>query len=176
MKDVEKKILHGGVLAAGVSGIAYACFKYLMRTDDPFSAVNHPLQPWALHAHVLAAPVLVFAVGIIFKEHVLAGLKNGAPVRARRVGAIALVTFAVLVVSGGLVQVLTGESLRKWTGLIHLGVGILFLLSYLVHAVGARRRSSTAGAALRDSEEGVPGDVRHAALTRLTIVQAHRKR
>lgn len=173
MKGLEKTILHAGVIAAGASGIAYAGFKYLMRTDDPFSAVNHPLQPWALHAHVLAAPVLVFAVGIIFKEHVLAALRNGAPARARRVGSIALGTFAVLVVSGGLVQVLTSESLRKWTGLIHLGVGILFLVAYGVHVLGARRRSCAAGSeTLRAGE----GDVRQTAPVRLWAVTNHRRR
>ena len=84
MNRFERWIVHGGTLVAGLSGIAFAIFKYLMVNTDPFTAFNHPLQPWALKVHVFSSPFLVFGVGIIFKDHVIAKLRNGSSPTVKR--------------------------------------------------------------------------------------------
>src|SRR5262249_18552710 len=89
---LERSLVHASTLAVAATGLAYAAFKHLMVNDDPFSAVNHPLQPWALKLHVLAAPVLVFAVGMIFKDHVVAKYRNGVTRASRRSGVLLLAT------------------------------------------------------------------------------------
>ncbi len=139
MTRLEKILVHGGTLATGVTGLAYAAFKHLMTSDDPFTAYNHPLQPWMLTLHVLAAPVLVFGVGIIFKDHVLGKMKNGAPPGARRGGLWTLALVIPLILTGYLVQVLASGDFRNVTAWIHLGLGAAFLAFYLLHLAGAMK-------------------------------------
>ena len=145
MSRIEKILMHGGTIALGITGILYAVFKHLVVNDDPFSAYNHPLQPWMLTLHVLAAPVLVFAVGSIFRDHILAMLKGGAPGRKGGVGTMAIVI--PLIISGYLIQVLSSEGPRGWSAWIHLGLGIAFLVFYAVHVLGAFGRAARRRAA-----------------------------
>jgi len=107
--------------------------------DDPFTAVHHPLEPWSLDVHVLAAPVLVFAFGWIFKDHVLAKLTAGG-VPARRSGVLGVILFVPMVLSGYLLQVVTRESLHAPLVVIHLISGGLFALTYGIHLLLAHKR------------------------------------
>jgi hypothetical protein len=160
---LEKGLLHGSAALVAASGIAYAAFKYFMTSDDPFSAVGHPLQPWALRVHVLAAPALVFAVGMILKDHVLGKLKNGSPPAARRGGSAALAVFLFLAATGYILQVLVSGTARTWTGWTHAAAGVLFVLAYAAHLATTPSRTP----ARNGAGAGEPG--RGATVTGLRI-------
>ena len=151
MTRIERLLVHGGTIVSGASGLAYAAFKYLMVNEDPFSAFNHPLQPWALKVHVIASPLLVFGVGAIFKDHVLAKMRNGAPLRVKRIGLVTLALFLAMALSGYLLQVLSGEASRWWTAWIHIILGVLFLAAYAAHL------ASVAGRTVPGKGDVVPG-------------------
>ena len=55
-------------LLVGGTGIVYAVMRYACTPADPFAVVNHPWQPQAQHWHVLLAPTLVFALGLIWRR------------------------------------------------------------------------------------------------------------
>ena len=75
---------HIVTMIVGASGLIYLWIKYFMRTDDPFSVVNHPLQPFLLDAHVLSAPLLVFLFGLMFESHIRKNSKQeNHPIAAR---------------------------------------------------------------------------------------------
>jgi hypothetical protein len=143
----EKGLLNGAAAATAASGLAFAGFKYLMTSDDPFSAVNHPLQPWALALHVLAAPVLLFTVGMIYKEHVLGKMKNGSPARVRRIGTATVAVLAPLALSGYLLQVMASGGARSLTAWVHLGLGALFVVAYGAHLITSPSRAAAAAGA-----------------------------
>ncbi len=52
-----------------------------------------------------------------------------------------LLTFGtlILIYSGSVLQVLTGETLRKFSGYFHAGVGLLLVLATMVHLRPVRR-------------------------------------
>jgi len=147
----QKLLLTAATFLVALTGIVYAIFKYLgdslatrwpslfSGADDPFTAVHHPLEPWSLDVHVLAAPVLVFAFGWIFKDHVLAKLTAGG-VPARRSGVLGVILFVPMVLSGYLLQVVTRESLHAPLVVIHLISGGLFALTYGIHLLLAPKR------------------------------------
>lgn len=181
MSRLEKILMHGGTLVLGITGIAYAVFKHLMVNDDPFSAYSHPLQPWMLAIHVLAAPVMVFAVGSIFKDHVLAGMRNGAPRGVRRAGLSTLALVIPLILSGYLIQVLSSGAPRTWSGWIHLGLGAAFLAFYVAHLAGVLRRAArgrTARSALGEGAPAPPATLwgRRRAVARVHAAAAPRRR
>jgi len=125
-------MLHVTAILVGASGILYGVMKYFLRPLDPDSPVNHPWQPWVLDAHVLAAPLFVFALGLIFRRHAMARIRNGEQVGRRTgIGLVAIV--APVILSGYVLQALTGDSARRWTGWSHTALGLLFALAYALH-------------------------------------------
>lgn len=150
MTRTERILLHGGTILSGASGLAYAGFKYLMVNDDPFSAFNHPLQPWALKLHVVASPFLIFGVGSIFKDHVLAKMRNGSAPRVKRIGFVTLVLFVAMTLSGYLLQVLAGEAALRWTAWTHIALGCAFLCAYAAHIASVAGRLAAIKEARRE--------------------------
>jgi hypothetical protein len=135
----EAWLLHLAHLLVGGSGLVYALVRYLIHPDDPF-AVAHPLQAPAQHAHVWSAPLLVFALGWVWKSHVWAGFRSGAPER-RRSGLTMLAVAAPMVGSGYFLQTAAAPVWRSvWVG-VHLASSLLALAAYLVHQVLPRRRA-----------------------------------
>jgi hypothetical protein len=121
----------------GLSGIAYGVMKYLMAGADPDSRAGHPWQQPMLKAHVLAAPFLIFALGLVFSGHALARLRAGEhPGRASGAGLLGLA--APLILTGPLIQILTGDAARQWTGWIHAALGVVYVLAYTAHLLKKR--------------------------------------
>jgi len=117
-----------------VSGLTFLWMKYALVNDDPFSVVNHPLQPLMLNLHVLTAPLLVFLFGLVFESHIQKKLKAGPPLN-RRSGLIALVTFAVMTLSGYALQVSSAPGIARAALLLHISSSMIFVVSYLMHQV-----------------------------------------
>jgi thiamine biosynthesis lipoprotein len=146
MTTFQKWLLHVSLALIVLSGVAVAVMKYLLVSDDPYSAAGHPLQPWALSLHVLAGPLAVFAVGWIFREHI-AGRKrqrNGRSTMGSGLFATALL--APMVASGYFLQVVTQETLRQVLVVVHLVSGGLYATFYGVHIIRAYRRAGVAAA------------------------------
>ena len=72
MSRSERLFLHVANGLVGGTGLVYAAMRYLMNPTDEWSVVNHPWQPHVQHLHVLVAPLLVFAAGLIWSRHVSA--------------------------------------------------------------------------------------------------------
>lgn len=137
MKRWAALLHHLACLAVGLSGVAYGVMKYFLAGSDPDSRIGHPWQQPMLKVHVLTAPFLIFALGLVFSGHALKRLKEGEdPGRAS--GAGLLVLAAPLVLTGPLVQVLTGDAARRWTGWIHAALGAVYVLSYVAHLLKKR--------------------------------------
>ena len=146
MTRLEAWFLHLATLLVGGTGLVYAWMRYLARPDDPFAVVNHPWQPATQHLHVVAAPLLVFAVGLIWKAHAWAGFRLRAASRwASGVGLLA--TAGPMVASGYLLQTATAPGWRTAWLAIHLVASALWLGGYLVHQISSRRRLAAGGLA-----------------------------
>lgn len=139
MKRWERLFHHVSVIAVGLSGVVYGVLKYFMAGADPDSRVGNPWTQPALKAHVLAAPFLVFALGLVLSAHALKRFRAGEP--DGRLSGIGLLGMAApVVLSGYVVQVLTGDAARTWTGWLHAAVGVLYLGGYVAHLL--KKRSS----------------------------------
>ena len=137
MTRFEAWLLHIATLLVGGGGLVYAWMRYFARPDDPFAVVNHPWQPAAQHLHVVVAPLLVFALGLIFRAHAWAGVRLQVAAR-RRSGWSLLATAAPMIASGYLLQTATAPGWRQVWLAIHLVASALWLGGYLVHQVSSR--------------------------------------
>jgi len=123
----------------GGTGLVYGWLRYLAAPDDEFS-VAHPWQAAAQHLHVLAAPLLVFAVGLVWRGHVWLGYRLGNGVR-RPSGILLAGLAAPMIVSGYLIQVAVEPAWRTAWVALHLATSALWLVGALAHQIGRRPRS-----------------------------------
>ena len=135
-----KALLNTSVALMAVSGVAFAVMKYWMKSDDPFAVINHPLQPYALDAHVLLGPLAVFAFGWTFAAHILPALAKRAPNRAT--GIWTMVLIVLMVASGYLMQISTGDATRKAFAVAHWISSGLFVAGYVAHLIPLGRASA----------------------------------
>jgi hypothetical protein len=146
MTATERHLFRAALAVTTASGLVYWTMKDLMRRRDEFSVLGHPWQPYALAAHVLVAPVLVFALGLIARDHILEGIRSRGAVAGWRTGMGLLGLAAPMIVSGYALQVVTQPGARRVTALVHLASGALFATLFLAHAAIAalgRRTAST---------------------------------
>jgi hypothetical protein len=139
----EKVLLWGSTLMVGLTGLVYAWMQYLLPPLDPYSNVHHPLQPLVLKIHLVAAPFLVFAVGLVFTQHIWGQFRAGLK-RSRRSGVGTLLTLAPMVLSGYLIQTVTAESWLFSLAMVHLGTGALFILGFTSHQLATWTRQARA--------------------------------
>ena len=128
----EAWVIRVGFGLVSVSGILYGVMKYFLTNPDPDSRVGHPWQPAMVAAHVLAAPVAVFAMGLLLRGHALPRIRRGEP-EGRATGLLLFGIGLPMAFSGYLVQVFTAEAARKATGWLHAAAGLVFALAFALH-------------------------------------------
>lgn len=136
MSRFERWAVWSTSLATFVTGVVYLVMKYLLVSDDPFAVVNHPWQPAVLKLHILTAPLLTFAVGLIALRHVWRHVQSGMR-EGRRSGYAMLLSVAPMILTGYLIQAVTGETLLRAMAYSHIGLGLLYGVGLLAHQFSA---------------------------------------
>jgi hypothetical protein len=133
----EAWLQHVSSLLVGGTGLVYAWMRYALEPADPYAVVNHPFERDVQHLHVLTAPLLVFAVALVWQRHVWARVRSGfAP---RRPSGLALAaSFAPMVASGYLLQTAESPAWRTVWLWLHLASSVLWLLALGVHLLSPR--------------------------------------
>jgi uncharacterized membrane protein YidH (DUF202 family) len=134
MSRVQVILLHISLGLTALTGIVFAVMKYGMKSDDPFSVANHPMQPTMLAIHVVIAPVAVFALGWAFGNHMWPAFRNRAE-KKRPSGVWSMLSVAPMVLSGYLLQVSTAEELRKAMVVAHWVTSAFFVVAFTIHVV-----------------------------------------
>lgn len=130
---------HVANAAVGGTGLVYAWTIWFVEPEDPFAVVNHPWQPLLKTAHIVSAPLLVFGLGLLWRDHVWARVRSGF--RSRRRSGLALFALALpMIASGYLLQVAVEEpwpAVWRWT---HVATSGLWVVIYVVHQLTRRTR------------------------------------
>lgn len=119
-------------LLVGGSGIVYAAMKYLLEPPDEWSVVNHPWQPHVQHLHVLVAPLLVLAGGLLWRHHIAEKLRNGDH-RGRCTGLVLVFLFVPMAASGYLIQITITEIWRQTWIWSHVVSSLVWLVGFVFH-------------------------------------------
>lgn len=139
LAPLELALMYASSAVVGGTGLLYAWFRYVAVPADPYAVVSHPWQPFVQHAHVLAAPLLVFAAGALWRPHVIARWRKDAATARRSGLSLALSTFP-MIASGYLLQVAVEEPWRRAWGWIHTGVSLAWLVGLTVHVLARDRQ------------------------------------
>jgi hypothetical protein len=134
MTALERACLHLSAFLVGASGLVYGWLRYFGQRMGEFGPEPHPLQAHLQHLHVLAAPLLVFTLGMLLRGHVQPMLRREPPV-GKRTGLGMILGVAPMVLSGAGVQVAGDPAWRTALAWIHGISSLAFLAGYLVHLV-----------------------------------------
>ncbi len=136
---IEAWTVHLSTVAVGGTGLVYAWMRYLLQPADPYAVVHSPLQPAVQHLHVLTAPLLVFAAGLVWRGHAWRHWRAGIP-RRRRSGLGMLLALTPMVASGYLLQTTVSTGWHAaWVGL-HLAASGLWIAGWAGHGAAASVR------------------------------------
>lgn len=144
MNRFEVWFAHASMLLVSVTGVLYGVMRYLLGPVDPFAVVNHPWQGEVQRLHILVAPLIVFAVGLIWRRHILAHWQNGVKV-GRRSGIELILTTMPMVVSGYLIQTTVTDSWRLIWIVVHCTTSGLWVAGYVIHQIASRKRKRQTG-------------------------------
>ncbi len=132
MNALERALLWGAAILVGSSGVILGIMKDLMDAPDPYAVVHHPLQPLFLKIHIVTAPLLVFAIGVVFTRHIWAQWRRGLR-PGRRSGLWTLATVVPMVFSGYLIQTVTHEGWLLVFVVVHVTTGLAYLGGLAAH-------------------------------------------
>lgn len=102
-----------------------------MKTESEYGLLPHPLQSYFQGIHIVFSPLLIFAFGLLFKDHIVKMYKNA--LYKRKTGITLVLTMTVMIISGYLVQVIYQAQSKELVAIIHIAISALFTLAYLIH-------------------------------------------
>ena len=131
MTPLERWSLHLAALTTAGTGVLDGLLRWFGQRAGEFGPEPHPWLGLVQHLHVLAAPALVFTLGVMVRGHLWPRL--GRSLEGRRTGLGAALLIAPMVFSGYGLQVVTSPDWRGGLAWAHgLSAG-LFLLAYVGH-------------------------------------------
>lgn len=159
MNSFQKWLLLGSSIGTALTGVVYWWMQHMLTPVDEWAVINHPLQPLVLKLHIVVAPVLVFAVGLVAADHIWKHLRGGVR-PGRKSGVSSLAALAPMVLSGYLIQAVTHATVLTVLVWLHVGTGVLYAVGLAVHVEvfrrRRRRRRHPGDAPVRTPERGTP--------------------
>lgn len=143
MTRTESRLLRAAHWVMAITGIAWTWMIFFAEDADPYSAVQHPWLPGVRSAHVLAAPALILAVGMIWRTHAWSRIRAGFPQR-RATGILLGMAFLPMALSGYCLQIAVDESARAAWSWIHLAASGAWIGVWLLHRRNRRGDASRA--------------------------------
>lgn len=131
MSPLERWSLHLAALLTAGTGLMDGLLRWFGGRMGEFGPEPHPWLGPAQHLHVLAAPFLLFTLGMMVRGHLQIRLKKGP--EGRRTGLAVAFLIAPMVLSGYGTQVVTAPVWRTAFGWAHGISAGTFLLLYLGH-------------------------------------------
>ena len=144
MMALDRRALHATAFVAALTGGVYGWFRYFGQRMGDFGPEPSRWQGVWQHLHVLAAPLLLFALGMTVRGHLLMKLRAGGR-EGLRTGLGLGLLIAPMALSGYGIQVVTDAGWHLALAWIHGVSSLVFVAGYLAHLAAIWRHRRVAG-------------------------------
>lgn len=127
--------IYAAAAELAITGIAWLIFHFFLRPVGEFGESVHPLEPWMMKLHGAGVMVTLFFLGSLMNSHIRRALKAGRNLWS---GWAMIVSLSALIVSGYALYYVAGETDRPAWSVFHWGLGLAFLLLFVLHIVLGR--------------------------------------
>ncbi|MBK26776.1 MAG: hypothetical protein CME70_22435 [Halobacteriovorax sp.] len=134
MNKGEKKFIFLSFLLAGITGGSIFILDNFFKIDSHWGISSHPFLTTVKSFHYLVTPLLIFSIGLIFKDHISTKLKRIHLYKRKKTGLILCGALVLLTFSGQSLLIVTGEWMRKYLGYLHLGLGVISIVLVFIHS------------------------------------------
>lgn len=134
MSKNEKWFLFATNFLVVLTGLVYGWMVYILRPINEWDVSNHPWQKYVQALHILVVPLLLFAVGVIWRKHIAERLFRKGQLR-KYSGWLLILIFFPMVFSGYFLQVSGEELWREIHSQIHLWSSLAWSLMFGVHVL-----------------------------------------
>ncbi|MEH0860803.1 hypothetical protein [Halobacteriovorax sp. DPLXC-1] len=122
-----------------ITSIIYFIAKYFLAIEGEWGPETHPLTIIFQKVHVLTVPFLIFAVGMIFSNHVWKRIESGYK-KSRTSGIFLLVLLVLMSLTGYLIQVVDGQVFREYSAYLHIAVSVIWSVVFSYHHISSNRK------------------------------------
>jgi hypothetical protein len=112
-------------------GFIYYIVKYFLQVETEYGLRAHPTQGLIQGIHIALSPLLIFAFGVLFKDHIIKMYQSAK--KKRKTGVTLTLTMFIMIFSGYAIQVIYVQTPKMVSSYIHIGISLLFTLAYLIH-------------------------------------------
>jgi len=140
LTQVEKWLCHLFQYLTIVSGIAYGVVKFLLvpEKQNTWSILNHPWQAPLQHIHIWLAPLSVFAIGMLFHQHITPKLRVPTGGLGRRTGRTLCFLAIPMIFSAYFLQTSINPKWKEIWQWMHIATSGGWTLTYLIHHLRAK--------------------------------------
>lgn len=132
--------LYAVLVLLAVSGLAWLAAHFFLRGAGEYGETIHPLEPWSMKLHGLAALAAFFLVGATLNAHIRRAIRSG---RNLATGWSMIALLAVLALSGYGLYYVAGEADRPVWSALHWIVGLALPAVAVLHVMRGRRAMRT---------------------------------
>jgi hypothetical protein len=113
-----------------ISGALWLYYKYYGQVQGEYGAQASPVQPILLEVHGAVAMAFLIVLGSLFVDHVPMGWKQ----KKHRPSGLSLLSVSViLILTGWGLYYLGDQNIRRWTSVVHWGVGLAVPVLLFLH-------------------------------------------
>ena len=134
MSNSERKFILVTIYASVLSGVIYGILKFFFKVQGPYGEMANPWQSDLQHIHIIVSPFVLFAIGLMWKNHIWLRITTGFK-KLRKTGLMLTFLLFVMVLSGYFYQSSTNENSLKIWQWTHIISSSLWTLLFAFHHI-----------------------------------------
>jgi heme A synthase len=134
-----RRFFYGFLALSLCTGVIFFALNRWVEIEGEFGPQKHPLQAVFIRIHGAAAFLMLMSFGTLLAAHIPYGWKS---TRSRKSGIVIFSLVFLQILLGYLLYYLANESIREYTGYVHIIFGLIIPLALYVHIRQRRKKIS----------------------------------
>jgi hypothetical protein len=136
--QLYRRIFYSFLALSLCSGLLFFILEQWFVIEGEFGPQKHPWQGTVIRIHGASAFFMLMSFGALLAAHIPYGWKS---TRSRKSGLVVASLVALQIVLGYLLYYLAGETIREYTGYVHILLGLIMPIALFIHVQQRKTQS-----------------------------------